>query len=120
MHLQRIVLPCGKVTWTAYEGDALVPEVCNFVIYLELRHYAPHTVSHYARHVTHFGSYLAALGKSFRKITDTDLDCFIQYVAKSGRTREARPANIIPLRTGRVEISAKLPSFWTFSRRLSS
>ena len=27
MHLQRIVLPSGHVTWTAYDGDAIVTEI---------------------------------------------------------------------------------------------
>lgn len=27
MHLQRIVLPSGHVTWTAYDGDAIVAEI---------------------------------------------------------------------------------------------
>jgi hypothetical protein len=33
MHLQRIVLPSGHVTWTAYDGDAIVIEIREFVIY---------------------------------------------------------------------------------------
>ena len=83
MHLQRIVLPSGKVTWTAYDGDAVVSEIRDFVIYLEARHYAPHTVSHYTRHVVRLGDHLAALGKGFREITATDLDRFIPAVAKA-------------------------------------
>ena len=35
MHLQRIVLPSGHVTWTAYDGDAIVTEIREFVISLE-------------------------------------------------------------------------------------
>ena len=35
MHLQRIVLPSGRITWTAYDGDAVVAEIRDFVIYLE-------------------------------------------------------------------------------------
>ncbi|WP_262032544.1 site-specific integrase [Microvirga sp. Mcv34] len=108
MHLQRIVLPSGKVTWTAYDGDTVVSEIRNFVVYLEARHYAPRTVSHYARHVVRLGNYLAALGKSFREITATDLDRFIPAAAKSGRTRGARTAAIIPLRPEHVEVSASL------------
>ena len=38
MHLQRIILPSGHVTWTAYDGDAIVTEIHEFVIYLEARH----------------------------------------------------------------------------------
>jgi hypothetical protein len=33
MHLQRIVLPSGNVIWTAYDGDAIVIEIREFVIY---------------------------------------------------------------------------------------
>jgi integrase/recombinase XerD len=40
MHLQRIVLPSGHATWTAYDGDAIVTEIREFVIYLEARHHA--------------------------------------------------------------------------------
>jgi integrase/recombinase XerD len=40
VHLQRIVLPSGHVTWTAYDGDAIVTEIREFVIYLEARHHA--------------------------------------------------------------------------------
>jgi hypothetical protein len=36
--LQHIVLPSGKITGTAYDGDAIVPEIRNFTIYLEVRH----------------------------------------------------------------------------------
>lgn len=109
MHLQRIVLPSGKVTWTAYDGDAVVSEIRNFVIYLEARHYAPRTVSHYARHVVRLGNYLAALGKSFREITATDLDRFIPAVAKAGQKLDTRTAmNLIPLRPEHVEVSASL------------
>jgi hypothetical protein len=67
MHLQRIVLPSGHVIWTAYDGDAIVTEIREFVIYLEARHHAPSTVAHYARHVVRLGNYLAAMGKSFRE-----------------------------------------------------
>jgi hypothetical protein len=45
MHRQRIVLPGGKLTWTAYDGDGGVAEIRQFVIYLEARQYAPRTVS---------------------------------------------------------------------------
>ena len=34
MHLQRIVLPSGHVTWTAYDGDAIVTELLNVQSYL--------------------------------------------------------------------------------------
>ena len=33
MHLQRIVLPSGHVTWTAYDGDAIT-ELLNVQSYL--------------------------------------------------------------------------------------
>ena len=66
MHLQRIVLPSGHATWTAYDGDAIVTEIREFVIYLEARHHAPSTVAHYARHVVRLGNYLAAIGKPMR------------------------------------------------------
>lgn len=33
MHLQRIVLPSGHVTWTAYDGDTIVTKIREFVIY---------------------------------------------------------------------------------------
>jgi integrase/recombinase XerD len=109
MHLQRIVLPGGKVTWTAYDGDAVVAEIRQFVIYLEARHYAPRTVSLYARHIVRLGNYLAALGKSFREITAMDLDRFIPTLVRSGRKLDAATAmNIIPLRPERVEVSASL------------
>jgi integrase/recombinase XerD len=36
--LQRIVLPSGKITGSAYDGDAIVREIRNFIIYLEVRH----------------------------------------------------------------------------------
>jgi hypothetical protein len=64
----RIVLPSGKVTWTTYHGDAVVPEIRNFVISLEARHQPPRTISYYAGH----SSYLRALGKSSREIMATD------------------------------------------------
>ena len=34
MHLQRIVLPSGHVTWTAYDGDAIVIELLKVQSYL--------------------------------------------------------------------------------------
>ncbi|PVE20329.1 hypothetical protein DC522_32960 [Microvirga sp. KLBC 81] len=108
MHLQRIVLPSGKVTWTAYGGDAVIPVIRDFVTYLEARHYAPRTVSHYARHVVRLGNYLAALGKNFREITATDLDRFIPAVATSGRKLDVQTATVIPLRPEHVEVSASL------------
>jgi len=109
MHLQRIVLPSGRISWTAYDGDAVVAEIRDFVVYLEARHYAPRTVSHYARHAVRLGNYLAALGKSFHEITATDLDRFIPAVAKAGRKLDARTAmNLIPLRPEHVEVSASL------------
>ena len=40
MRLQRIVMPDGKITWTPYDGDAIVDDVREFVIYLEAQHYA--------------------------------------------------------------------------------
>jgi hypothetical protein len=33
MYLQRIVLPSGHLTWTDYDGDAIVIEIREFVIY---------------------------------------------------------------------------------------
>ena len=31
MQLQRIVLPSGHVTWSAYDGDAIVAEIREFL-----------------------------------------------------------------------------------------
>ena len=98
MHLQRIVLPSGRITWTACDGDAVVAEIRDFVIYPEAWHYAPRTISHCARHMVRLGNYLAALDKSFREITTT----------------------IIFAAAQREEVSASLPSLWTCARRLSS
>ena len=64
MHLQRIVLPSGHVTWPPYDGDAIVTEIREFVIDLQARHHAPSIVAHYARHVVRLGTDLAAMGKA--------------------------------------------------------
>ena len=109
MHLQRIVLPSGHVTWTAYDGDAIVTEIREFVISLEARHHAPSTVAHYARHVVRLRNYLAALGKSFREITPLDLDRFIPALIRHGPILDLKTAlTIIPLRPEHVDVSASL------------
>jgi integrase/recombinase XerD len=109
MHLQRIVLPSGHVTWTAYDGDTIVTEIREFVIYLEARHHAPSTVAHYTRHVVRLGNYLAAMGKSFREIAPLDLDRFIPAVIRHGPILDLKTAlNIIPLRPEPVDVSASL------------
>ena len=38
MHLQRIVMPSGLVSWTAFDDHgAVVPEIRDFVLFLEAR-----------------------------------------------------------------------------------
>ncbi|WP_194913194.1 hypothetical protein [Azospirillum sp. INR13] len=70
MHLQRIVMPSGLVSWTAFDDHGVVVlEIRDFVLFLEARHYAPSTVRHYARHVVQLGNHLGALGKSFAQLT---------------------------------------------------
>jgi integrase/recombinase XerD len=109
MHLQRIVLPSGKVTWTAYDGDAIVDAVREFVIYLEARHYAPSTVRHYVKHVVRLGNYLRAFGKTFGDMTAVDLDRFIPAAANHGGTLDMTTAmNIIPLRLESASVTASL------------
>ena len=105
MHLQRIVLPSGHITWTAYDGDAIVTEIREFVIYLEARHHAPSTVAHYARHVVRLGNYLAAMGKSFRKITPLDLDRFASAVSRRRSWIAAMSTHSARLRNGEAVIS---------------
>ena len=67
MYLQRIIMPTGKVSWTCFDDrGSVVPEIREFVLYLEARHYAPSTVKHYAKHVVRLGNYLGAFGKGYR------------------------------------------------------
>lgn len=110
MHLQRIVMPTGKVSWTAFDDSgAVVPEIREFVLYLEARHYAPSTVKHYAKHVVRLGNYLGTFGKGFGALTAPEFDRFVKAVVRHGDRLDAEMAlNIIPLRQEHVELSASL------------
>ena len=112
MHLQRLLMPDGRVSWTAYDGDAavVVEEIRAFVVHLESLRYAPSTVHHYVRHVVRLGNYLAGAGKRFEDLTPMDFDRFIPAAAKSGTELDSLAAamNIIPLRTDYAEVSASL------------
>jgi integrase/recombinase XerD len=110
MYLQRILMPNGKVSWTAFDdGGSPVLEIREFVLYLEARHYAPSTIKHYAKHVVRLGNYLGAFGKSFTGLTAPEYDRYVRAVVQHGDQLDADMAlNIIPLRQDRVEVSASL------------
>ncbi|HYD30852.1 MAG TPA: hypothetical protein VEB64_08350 [Azospirillaceae bacterium] len=109
VYLQRLIMPDGTVSWTAYDDAGIVPEVREFVLYLEARHYAPSTVHHYARHVVRLGNYLNGFGKNFAHLTPLDLDRFIPLVVKYGKKFDATSAaNIIPIRIEHIEVSNSL------------
>lgn len=83
MHLQRIVMPSGLVSWTAFDhAGTMVPEIRDFVLFLEARRYAPSTIKHYAKHVVRLGNHLGALGKSFAHLTAPEFDRFLLAVAR--------------------------------------
>ena len=110
MYLQRIIMPTGKVSWTGFDDrGSVVPEIREFVLYLEARHYAPSTVKHYAKHVVRLGNYLGAFGKGFGALTAPEFDRFVKAVVRHGDLLDADAAlNIIPLRHEGAELSASL------------
>ena len=110
MYLQRIIMPTGKVSWTGFDDrGSVVPEIREFVLYLEARHYAPSTVKHYAKHVVRLGNYLGAFGKGFGALTAPEFDRFVKAVVRHGDLLDADAAlNIIPLRHEDAELSASL------------
>ena len=85
MHLQRLLMPDGRVSWTAMDGDQAVEEVREFVLHLEARNYAPSTVHHYVRHVVRLANYLASDGQGFDNLTPAILDRFIPAQARERR-----------------------------------
>lgn len=102
-------MPNGRISWTAYEGDDVVVEIREFVVYLEARHYAPSTIHHYARHVVRLGNYLAASGRSYVDLTPMELDAFIPAAAQLGRTLDFNKAmNIVPIRPNHADVSTGL------------
>lgn len=110
MHLQRIVMPSGLVSWTAFDhAGTMVPEIRDFVLFLEARRYAPSTIKHYAKHVVRLGNHLGALGKSFAHLTAPEFDRFLLAAARHGDRLDADTAlNIVPLHHDRVEVSPSL------------
>ncbi len=78
MFLQRIVMPSGSVSWTAFDDTgAVVSNIRDFVLFLEARRYAPRTIRHYAKHAVRLGNHLKALGKSFANLTAPEFDRFL-------------------------------------------
>ena len=113
MHLQRLLMPDGRISWTAMEGDSVVEEVRDFVLHLEARNHAPSTVHHYTRHVVRLANYLASDGKGLADVTPSVLDRFIPAQARERRRRPgggspsgqqsaaavAHHMNVLPLRS---------------------
>ena len=111
MHLQRLLMPDGRISWTAYDGDIVVEEIRAFVVHLEALRYAPSTVHHYVRHVVRLGNYLGGTGKGFEDLTPLDFDRFIPAAVKFGTRLDSLPAamNIVPLRAEyAAQVSASL------------
>lgn len=109
MHLQRMVLPDGRVTWTAFENDEVVREIRDFVVHLEALHYAPKTVATYARYAVRLGSYLAGFNKRFHEITPADFERFVPALLK-GKTLASGlgSSNLITLPQQRTEVPRSL------------
>lgn len=106
MHLQRIVMPSGAVSWTAFDdAGGTVTEIRDFVLFLEARRYAPSTIKHYAMHAVRLGNHLGALGKSFAELTAPEFDRFL--LAGHGE-RAGMAANVVPLRHPRTGPSPSL------------
>ena len=106
MFLQRIVMPSGSVSWTAFDDTgAVVSEIRDFVLFLEARRYAPSTIRHYAKHAVRLGNHLKALGKCFANLTASEFDRFLAAIAR--HDAGAAP-NIVPLHGQAAELSPSL------------
>ena len=103
-------MPDGNVSWTAFRDDGeIVPEIRDFVIYLEARHYAPSTVHHYARHVVRLGNYLASFGKTYSQLAPIDFDRFIPAIIHHGSQLDLSSSlNIIQLKATPSALSTSL------------
>lgn len=116
MHLQRIVMPSGLVSWTAFDDHGVVvPEIRDFVLFLEARRYAPSTVRHYARHVVQLGNYLGSLGKSFAQLTAPEFDRFLTSAVRYGSHQSAVQAGLVLLHQEHCTGSASLHNQVLFS-----
>lgn len=110
MHLQRLLMPNGRTSWTVYDGDDVVDELREFIVHLEAVRFAPNTIRHYARHVVRLGNFLASSGKTFADLTPMMFDRFTALVGKNGSKFDtmAEAMNIISLRKDHVAVSASL------------
>jgi hypothetical protein len=110
MHLQRLLMPDGRISWTAYDGDRVVEDLRDFAVHLEALRYAPSTVQHYLRHVVRLGNYLTGLGKRFEDLTPLDFDRFIPAAVTSAARVDAVPAamKVVPLRAEYAPVSTSL------------
>lgn len=110
MHLQRLLMPNGRVSWTAYDGEHVVAEVREFIVHLEALRFAPSTIQHYARHIVRLGNFLASSGKTFTALTPMEFDRFVALVGRHGSKFDsvADAMNLVMPRKEHATISASL------------